>query len=58
MKVFFIGQKGIPAVGGGVESHVENLAISLVDMGHDVYAYNRFSYNRSKRTTLQITATL
>ena len=49
MKVFFIGQKGIPAVGGGVESHVENLAISLVDMGHDVYAYNRFSYNRSKR---------
>jgi glycosyltransferase involved in cell wall biosynthesis len=49
MKVFFIGQKGIPAVGGGVENHVENLAISLVDMGHDVYAYNRFNYNKSKR---------
>jgi glycosyltransferase involved in cell wall biosynthesis len=41
MKVRFIGQKGIPAVFGGVEYHVERLAEALVRRGHDVSAYVR-----------------
>ena len=45
MKIFFIGQKGVPALrGGGVEKHVESLALSLVKLGHDVFAYTRPNY--------------
>ena len=29
MRIYLIGQKGIPAVGGGVENHVDNLARKL-----------------------------
>lgn len=47
MKIAFIGQKGIPATSGGVEVHVENLAISLADKGHDVYVYARTNYTDS-----------
>ncbi|PKM91371.1 glycosyl transferase family 1 [Candidatus Falkowbacteria bacterium HGW-Falkowbacteria-1] len=45
MKIFFIGQKGIPASGGGVENHVENLALNLVKSGHEVFAYTRYNYS-------------
>lgn len=44
MKIAFIGQKGIPAVVGGTEKHVENLAIRLVEMGHEVFVYVRDHY--------------
>ncbi len=44
MKIYIIGQKGIPAVGGGVETHVDNLAAKLVELGHDVFAYTRRNY--------------
>jgi glycosyltransferase involved in cell wall biosynthesis len=49
MKIFIIGQKGIPAVGGGVETHVDNLATKLVEFGHDIYVYTRHNYSDKKR---------
>lgn len=44
MKIAYIGQKGIPMIQGGVEAHVENLAIQMVSRGHDVYVYTRNYY--------------
>ena len=44
MKIAFIGQKGIPCISGGVEKHVEKLAVHLASMGHDVTVYTRPSY--------------
>lgn len=49
MKIYFIGQKGIPVVEGGVESHVENLAIRLVECGHKVYVYTKYNYSDKQR---------
>ena len=46
MRVAMIGQKGIPATYGGVERHVEELAVRLADRGHHVCVYNRLHYNR------------
>jgi glycosyltransferase involved in cell wall biosynthesis len=45
MKIFILGQKGIPALGGGVETHVDNLATRLSKLGHSVFAYTRNSYS-------------
>ena len=47
MKVAFIGQKGLPATYGGVERHVEELAVRLAAHGHQACVYNRPSYNPS-----------
>lgn len=44
MKVAFIGQKGIPAVSGGVETYVEKLSTRMVDLGHEVFVYVRNNY--------------
>jgi len=44
MKIAMIGQKGIPSVYGGVETHVENLSAALVERGHDVTVYCRPNY--------------
>lgn len=44
MKIAFIGQKGIPAVSGGVERHVEDLAVRLAERGHEIIAYTRPHY--------------
>ncbi|MDD3284950.1 MAG: glycosyltransferase family 4 protein [Patescibacteria group bacterium] len=44
MRIAYIGQKGIPMTQGGVEAHVENLAIQMVKKGHDVYVYTRSYY--------------
>jgi glycosyltransferase involved in cell wall biosynthesis len=43
MRIAFIGQKGIPVV-GGIERHVEALAIRLGAMGHEVTVYTRPRY--------------
>ncbi|PIR94895.1 glycoside hydrolase, partial [Candidatus Falkowbacteria bacterium CG10_big_fil_rev_8_21_14_0_10_37_6] len=51
MKIYFIGQKGIPAVGGGVESYVDNLAARLAKKGHEVFVYTRWSYSDRRRKT-------
>lgn len=44
MKIYFIGQKGIPSKSGGVEKHVEELSTRLAMAGHEVYAYTRPNY--------------
>lgn len=44
MKIAFIGQKGIPARSGGVEKHVEQIAVRLTLKGHEVTAYVRAPY--------------
>lgn len=44
MKIAFIGQKGIPAISGGVEKHVEKLATRLAAQGQDVCVYVRSHY--------------
>lgn len=49
MKIFFIGQKGIPclAYGGGVERHLENLVKILKrKYNHKIYVYARRYYSR------------
>jgi len=44
MKIAFIGQKGIPAKLGGVERHVEELAVKMAQKGHEVFVYARKNY--------------
>lgn len=44
MRIAFIGQKGIPALAGGVEKHVEKLATRLSAQGHEVTVYVRAHY--------------
>lgn len=44
MKIAFIGQKGIPAKFGGVERHVEELAVRMAQQGHEVFVYSRKNY--------------
>lgn len=45
MKIAFIGQKGIPVSRpGGVERHVEELAVRLAERSHDVFVYVRNNY--------------
>jgi glycosyltransferase involved in cell wall biosynthesis len=44
MKIAFIGQKGMPSHSGGVEKHVEQIAVRMAKEGHDVVAYVRSSY--------------
>ena len=48
MKTYLIGQKGIPAKNGGVEKHVENLAIRLANSGQEVFVYARNNYQDKK----------
>lgn len=45
MKIAFIGQKGLPAIWGGVERHVEELATRLAQNGHEVTVYCRRWYS-------------
>lgn len=41
LRVAMIGQKGLPARYGGVETHVENVGARLAARGHAVYAFCR-----------------
>lgn len=50
MKIAMIGQKGIPMIYGGVEKHVHDLSIRLVERGHTVVVYSRSWYTRSSGT--------
>lgn len=49
MKIAFIGQKGIPAEQGGIENHVQNLALTLKDRGHEIFVYSRSNYPGNKK---------
>ncbi|MDA3840199.1 MAG: glycosyltransferase family 4 protein [Patescibacteria group bacterium] len=48
MKIAFIGQKGIPAIMGGVERHVEEVAVRLATQGNEVVVYTRPNYTDEK----------
>lgn len=50
MRIAMIGQKGIPATYGGVERHVEELAVRLVERGHAVTVYTRPHYGGDRRS--------
>jgi glycosyltransferase involved in cell wall biosynthesis len=41
LRIAMIGQKGIPARYGGVETHVEAVATRLAERGHEVWAFCR-----------------
>lgn len=44
MKIAILGTKGIPATWGGIERHVEELAMRFVRAGHEVTVYCRPYY--------------
>jgi len=44
MKIAMIGQKGIPAKYGGIEQHVQELSLRLVQAGQKVTVYSRKWY--------------
>ena len=44
MRIYFIGQKGIPTIAGGIEKYVENVAVRLAAKGHEVFVYTRPYY--------------
>jgi glycosyltransferase involved in cell wall biosynthesis len=44
MRIAMIGQKGIPASYGGIERHVEEIAVLLAQRGHQVFVYCRPYY--------------
>ncbi len=50
MKIGFVGQKGIPAVWGGVETHVEELSARLAKRGHKTTVYVRNWYTPLDKT--------
>src|SRR3989338_1619429 len=53
MRIAMIGQKGMPAVFGGVERHVHELSMRLVRRGHDVTVYSSPWYSRKKVKNIQ-----
>jgi glycosyltransferase involved in cell wall biosynthesis len=46
MRIAMIGQKGIPAVYGGIERHVEEISTVLASRGHTVFVYCRPYYTQ------------
>ncbi len=48
-----IGQKGIPSTQGGVEKHVQELAVRLAEFDYDVVAYTRPWYTPKRKTSFQ-----
>ena len=51
MKIAMLGQKGIPALHGGPERHVEELAVRMVSRGHEVTVYTRPNYTAASLKT-------
>ena len=52
MTIAMIGQKGIPAAGGGVERHVHDLSRRLASRDHDVIVYARPWYSPSQEAVV------
>jgi len=48
MKIAMIGQKGMPALYGGIERHVDELSRGLAKLGQDVFVYCRSWYTKDK----------
>ena len=47
LKIAMIGSKGIPALFGGIEKHVEEISTRLAARGHDVTVYGRAPFSSS-----------
>jgi glycosyltransferase involved in cell wall biosynthesis len=52
LKIAMIGQKGIPARYGGVETHVDKIATRLAKRGHEVWVFCRTRFMVEKRLAL------
>lgn len=50
MKIAMIGQKGMPALAGGVEKHVQELSTRLAANGDEVVVYTRSWYTPAIKT--------
>lgn len=50
MKIAMIGHKRIPSREGGIEIVVEELAVRMAALGHEVFVYNRNCGEKSART--------
>ena len=48
MRIAMIGQKGLPATYGGIEKHVEEIAVRLVQRGHEATVYCREDYTTDR----------
>ncbi|MFH0857253.1 MAG: glycosyltransferase family 4 protein [Candidatus Magasanikbacteria bacterium] len=53
MKIAMIGQKGIPAKYGGIEQHVQELSLRLVQAGQNVTVYSRKWYTEEGNQNFQ-----
>lgn len=51
MHIAMIGQKGLPARGGGIETHVEALSRRMAFFGHTVTVYSRRWYTNAEDQT-------
>lgn len=51
LRVAMIGQKGIPARFGGVETHVDNVATRLAARGHEVWTFCRTRFQPDRLGT-------
>lgn len=49
LNIAMVGMRGIPALYGGVEKHVEELAVRLVKKGHNVTVFCRSFYTKRTR---------
>jgi glycosyltransferase involved in cell wall biosynthesis len=45
LKIAMIGSKGIPALFGGIEKHVEEISTRLARLGHEVTVYGRAPFS-------------
>jgi glycosyltransferase involved in cell wall biosynthesis len=48
LRIAMVGQKGIPARYGGVETHVENVGARLAERGHEVFAFCRSRFRPTR----------
>lgn len=57
MNIYYIGSKGFPsssiAGAGGVERHVEQIAIRLANRGHEVFVYSRARADNGKNRKIE-----
>ena len=49
LKIAMVGHKRIPSREGGIEVVVEELAVRMAKLGHDVTCYNRSGHHVSGR---------
>jgi len=53
MKIAMIGQRGLPATYGGIDTWVENVAFRLVEQGHEVTVFCRANYYKHRNKSFK-----